>query len=294
MRRTIFPLENKLNSRKAFTLIELLVVIAIIAILAAILFPVFAQAKEAAKKSSDLSNMKQMSTSVQIYLADYDDLFPITLPVNPATNANQEAFYGTPANRPTGGVPPSAASQDLRGSFWGNSIQPYVKNWNIYRNSTPDLNLFNFAASDILFNFADAYAMNTYLNSWSSTAINSVSSTILFFQGFGKGSVLGATYSYPPVVPQATFSTPWRFSRATGQCPTAPWIYGGQADARIFSGGHNLAYTDSSAKFTRTPSGRSPWNALNATGQPTSLWVSNIGSTCLSVYHYWQAPDQDK
>ncbi len=61
--------------RKAFTLIELLVVIAIIAILAALLFPVFAQAKEAAKKASCVSNLKQYSTSVQLYIADYDDVY---------------------------------------------------------------------------------------------------------------------------------------------------------------------------------------------------------------------------
>ena len=59
--------------KKAFTLIELLVVIAIIAILAAILFPVFAQAKEAAKKTSCLSNMKQLGTSFNIYSTDADD-----------------------------------------------------------------------------------------------------------------------------------------------------------------------------------------------------------------------------
>src|SRR5215813_6593840 len=61
---------------KAFTLIELLVVIAIIAILAAILFPVFAQAKMAAKKTQDLSNLKQLATSTLMYSADYDDYFP--------------------------------------------------------------------------------------------------------------------------------------------------------------------------------------------------------------------------
>jgi prepilin-type N-terminal cleavage/methylation domain-containing protein/prepilin-type processing-associated H-X9-DG protein len=59
---------------RAFTLIELLVVIAIIAILAAILFPVFAQAKLAAKKSADLSNQKQIVTGIMIYANDNDDL----------------------------------------------------------------------------------------------------------------------------------------------------------------------------------------------------------------------------
>ena len=61
--------------KKAFTLIELLVVIAIIAILAAILFPVFTQAKLAAKKTADLSNMKQMGTATMLYLANNDDVY---------------------------------------------------------------------------------------------------------------------------------------------------------------------------------------------------------------------------
>ena len=59
--------------KKAFTLIELLVVIAIIAILAAILFPVFAQAKMAAKKTTDLSNLKQIGLASQLYMGDFDD-----------------------------------------------------------------------------------------------------------------------------------------------------------------------------------------------------------------------------
>jgi prepilin-type N-terminal cleavage/methylation domain-containing protein len=62
--------------KKAFTLIELLVVIAIIAILAAILFPVFAQAKMAAKKSADLSNTKQIGIGMYLYLSDFDDTLP--------------------------------------------------------------------------------------------------------------------------------------------------------------------------------------------------------------------------
>ncbi len=61
------------RSTTAFTLIELLVVIAIIAILAAILFPVFAQAKLAAKKTVALSNAKNLGLALQIYQGDYDD-----------------------------------------------------------------------------------------------------------------------------------------------------------------------------------------------------------------------------
>lgn len=66
-----------MNRKHGFTLIELLVVIAIIAILAAILFPVFAQAKFAAKKTADLSNARQAGIAVKMYLGDSDDTMPI-------------------------------------------------------------------------------------------------------------------------------------------------------------------------------------------------------------------------
>jgi len=65
-----------MKNNRAFTLIELLVVIAIIAILAAILFPVFAQAKAAAKSAADLSNVKQLSLGIMMYAGDSDDVFP--------------------------------------------------------------------------------------------------------------------------------------------------------------------------------------------------------------------------
>lgn len=76
-----------MKSQKAFTLIELLVVIAIIAILAAILFPVFAQAKSAAKKTSDGSNIKQISLGVLMYVADNDDLCPRGYYPNPTNKS---------------------------------------------------------------------------------------------------------------------------------------------------------------------------------------------------------------
>lgn len=73
------PLIQKLRityTRSAFTLIELLVVIAIIAILAAILFPVFARARENARRSSCQSNLKQISLGITQYTQDYDEMLP--------------------------------------------------------------------------------------------------------------------------------------------------------------------------------------------------------------------------
>jgi prepilin-type N-terminal cleavage/methylation domain-containing protein/prepilin-type processing-associated H-X9-DG protein len=63
---------------KGFTLIELLVVIAIIAVLAAILFPVFAQAREKARQTACLSNMRQIGLATRMYIEDYDEHFPQT------------------------------------------------------------------------------------------------------------------------------------------------------------------------------------------------------------------------
>src|SRR5438034_665679 len=67
-----FPLST------GFTLIELLVVIAIIAIIAAILFPVFAQAREAARKATCQSNLKQIGTGLLMYVQDYDEMLPLS------------------------------------------------------------------------------------------------------------------------------------------------------------------------------------------------------------------------
>ena len=98
----------KLN--RAFTLIELLVVIAIIAILAAILFPVFAQAKLAAKKTSDLSNLKQLGTAEALYLGDNDDVY------------HSPAHYG--ARRADG---------TFADFLWYSMVYPYVKNAQMFR-----------------------------------------------------------------------------------------------------------------------------------------------------------------
>ncbi|MCL5283247.1 MAG: prepilin-type N-terminal cleavage/methylation domain-containing protein [Armatimonadetes bacterium] len=89
-----------MQRKAAFTLIELLVVIAIIAILAAILFPVFAQAREKARQISCLSNVKELGTSIMMYIQDYDELFPLAI------------TWGNWGD-------------------WSDRIQPYMKSWDI-------------------------------------------------------------------------------------------------------------------------------------------------------------------
>ncbi len=82
---------DRLKKRCAFTLIELLVVIAIIAILAAILFPVFARARENARRTSCLSNMKQMGLGAMMYMQDYDERYPPAIIDNATTPP--DGFY---------------------------------------------------------------------------------------------------------------------------------------------------------------------------------------------------------
>lgn len=93
------------RAHEGFTLIELLVVIAIIAILAAILFPVFAQAREKARQTACISNLRQVGISMQMYSQDYDETF-----------ANTE-FGGN--------------IDDAHEYYWGDMLQPYMKNWQI-------------------------------------------------------------------------------------------------------------------------------------------------------------------
>ncbi len=93
-----------------FTLIELLVVIAIIAILAAILFPVFSQAREAARKTACLSNCRQIGTGLMIYAQDYDETLP----------AAAFDYY------------PQYSINDLRNPKWNDVLEPYVKNEAIF------------------------------------------------------------------------------------------------------------------------------------------------------------------
>jgi len=131
------------SSRRAFTLIELLVVIAIIAILAAILFPVFAQAKAAAKKTATLSGVKQMALGLQMYSGDADDV------------AVFEYGYAD------GSIPGDDNAYHYN-TTWAGRIYPYVKNQAIFFDKTmSEINDFKKLYQD------PYYSDSTYTYAWS-------------------------------------------------------------------------------------------------------------------------------
>jgi prepilin-type N-terminal cleavage/methylation domain-containing protein/prepilin-type processing-associated H-X9-DG protein len=144
--------------RQAFTLIELLVVIAIIAILAAILFPVFAQARESARQTTCLSNLKQIGTAGMMYLQDYDERFvPVGGSIEqawPVTGRlTQDPFTGQQAIKPFNG--------------WSLNLLPYIKNRDLFQCPSMDRN-FSGSGDCAAFNgqrMTNHYAYNYWLGS---------------------------------------------------------------------------------------------------------------------------------
>ena len=135
--------------KRGFTLIELLVVIAIIAILAAILFPVFARAREQARKTSCLSNLKQMSLGFLMYAQDYDETLPgIKFGGNPGEGWPWTVFPG---------------SYDWTGVFT-QGVQPYIKNKQILQcpsgtdnNRWSGSNGLSYCYNEYLYNYYNGY-----------------------------------------------------------------------------------------------------------------------------------------
>ena len=129
----------KNHKRTGFTLIELLVVIAIIAILAAILFPVFAEAKNAAKKIAGASNLKQLNLASLMYQENADDYFAPKLRIG----------YGPP----TGGDPTNAMSFDKL-------VEPYMKSYQLWVSPLDDRTKFQTPKGNIRRSYA--LASNTF------------------------------------------------------------------------------------------------------------------------------------
>jgi prepilin-type N-terminal cleavage/methylation domain-containing protein/prepilin-type processing-associated H-X9-DG protein len=115
---------------KAFTLIELLVVIAIIAILAAILFPVFAQARESARQTTCLSNLKQIALAGMMYAQDYDETF---VPVGGTSEKAWPAGVDPALMTRTATDPITFAVTEKPVNGWSLNLLPYIKSRDIFQ-----------------------------------------------------------------------------------------------------------------------------------------------------------------
>ncbi len=246
------------NRKTGFTLIELLVVIAIIAILAAILFPVFAQAKAAAKKTALISNVKQIGTAIQMYVADYDDLMPLAVMTDNAGAYRPQYGADVPADwrvDPAASIA-NAGRVDRSNSFWTNSIYPYSKNYDLLRLDGQLQTVYTTPGVKPPAN--SGMTMNGFLHQYPTTAVESPSTVPLLWYGLGNTEVEGVGYSNPTLLCAgvATDGVGCYFTSGngpSGQATTYGFrreIYTGVPAA--IHGGNIFTRADTSTKFVRT------------------------------------------
>lgn len=246
---------NNRTHKSGFTLIELLVVIAIIAILAAILFPVFAQAKMAAKKTSDLSGVKQISLGVTMYSGDVDDAYPF------CWGWNSEW-------RP-----------------WHLQVNPYVKNMNIWASPVDNWARGNGNGNTYLDGACQAskptipvtYAMNWTWPAggwgWSSNDQQELMSPT---SSNGGASQTAVPYSASTILiaPRPNWYHQWCQGWAT-----EVWFNYGEftmtgGGEKMFNGGTNYGFCDGHAKFLKKSQTLQPQGSQGSFAKPAN-WPAN-------------------
>ena len=286
--------------KKAFTLIELLVVIAIIAILAAILYPVFAQAKEAAKKTADLSNVKQLGTATALYLSDNDDQFPLQSGQDLAGVWGYASSMYVPADW-TNSPSPATRTKYSEG-FFMNTTQNYIKNYQMLQ--SPGTSTVDFQPTTPIApgktKQTTSYAYNGLLSGYNSTAINESAKLFVFSEANGKIAGKGWGQSNPVLICNtANAGCAYVPSKAgcganNGETSTYFLSYNGGSQW-LYSKGQNYGLSDSHAKFRRVGATLSPNNTDYRTDPETGYDVNGIpGFYWWDGCHAWLArPDYD-
>lgn len=249
--------------RRGFTLIELLVVIAIIAILAAILFPVFAKAREKARATSCLSNMKQIGLAVNSYASDYDDVFV----------PDVWSYWGASGGWAT----------------WMESIVPYCKNTDMFKCPSAPESPGTYGAPA----WANRVASSYCYPGWIPYSYYDWWGTVMF-----AGYPVGANYPADPAQPWGYWASTG-MSKHPAQaafliegevCTAYPWgsLQFGWAASTSFAtdptntnvfrhnGGMNVAYCDGHAKWVqanRYMSDSSGVTEGNYAGYPASPYM---------------------
>ncbi len=268
---------SRLHTRTAkpqgFTLIELLVVIAIIAILAAILFPVFGRARENARRSSCLSNIKQISLGILQYTQDYDETFPML---------NVQNVTGT------AGPPYSRA----RG--WADAIYPYTKSVQVYQcpsETQPGTDNAN-AGLGSAAQFTD-YAYNALIGSPGNGGtvfgapakkLSALSAPVLTVMvndsvGAGAGNNAGVGCGFNVAYTNAALCGP----NGMGTLAVIPDKQTTSATESITQArhleGHNFGFADGHAKWFKGQTGAGAMTKVGPTGPSANTYVLQIRST---------------
>ncbi|OYT75553.1 MAG: hypothetical protein CFK49_02520 [Armatimonadetes bacterium JP3_11] len=259
--------------KSGFTLIELLVVIAIIAILAAILFPVFAQARESARKSSCLSNARQIGLAGMMYAQDWDEILPETGWVGPCSSPvpNANGVY--------------AIGDDYFSGVFSFPIAsgPYIKNWNIFQcPSDPDkggfnkLNSFCYEAQLLAVNMPRSYpgmrsVVNAMRDSFPLSYAGNYFLSRTYDPGFDRNNYRGekmrplAGINAPAnvffvadvgsnIAPNGNAFAAWYIAPGYGNNQNdTRWRKGGR-----HQGGRNWTFCDGHAKFYKDPAFQNP------------------------------------
>jgi prepilin-type N-terminal cleavage/methylation domain-containing protein len=287
--------------KRAFTLIELLVVIAIIAILAAILFPVFAQAKTAAKKTSALSNQKQIGLAVIMYQGDYDDTYPRNDDCVAGSSLNGD-LKNLPFNPAGVGCTTAPFYNRMNHYAWQKWVLPYVKNVPLFEHPGRQKDATNWSQSGQLMNgmtinIALTGQLNTYptppaarafRNSWlggQQSAIPNVSqamllmefssSTLNFAPAINKSTDAGLqTLTIYPMAIKEVWANMFMKPNPAVACGTMASVLN-EPKGTVFAGGVVVGHADGSARFY--PAGK--FLAMTPTAAEYGL-TANVATMC--------------
>jgi prepilin-type N-terminal cleavage/methylation domain-containing protein/prepilin-type processing-associated H-X9-DG protein len=254
---------NKYN--RAFTLIELLVVIAIISILAAILFPVFARARENARRSSCLSNLKQMGLAAMQYVQDYDERLPLAVISLPNTVT------------PPGGVWSSGSG--VYNWIWPQTLHPYHRSTQVFfcPSSSFPVQPGAVANSKEGHNGANNRVLKSAAPALAIAEIVSVAGTYMAMDlssytidPVNAHTINAPNYFIPGGAPYATMASSDSF---TG-CTHAPNCPAQEADYKTgrHLGGVNVAYTDGHVKWLRSDKVVQEARTFHNTNHTRSAW----------------------